>query len=322
MMGNLAAATTQEQLPKKTAKMSQMRRKKLFYCYLFIFPQLILFLSFTLYPIVMSYVYSFFNWSGFGPLTDFVGFDNYWETIQDPLFWNAFKNSFIFMFFLVIIQVPLALVVAITLNSDWMKGATLFRTIYFLPVVTTTAVIGIVMRFIFGAYNGLVNEILIKIGIISSPIDWLGSMDTALIIVIVVGIWKTFGMKMVYWLAALQSLPKELYEAAKVDGANAMQSFRYITIPLLLPVGSVILLLSTVNALHVFDLVKSMTNGGPAFSTDMVDLYIYRYAFEGMGLPRSGFASAAGIFYGIAILFISLILGILVKRSGGKKAAH
>ncbi len=323
-MGNAAASTAglQEQAPKKTTKMSRMRRKKLFYCYLFILPQLILFLGFTLYPIGMSYVYSLFNWSGFGPLTEFIGLENYWETIQDPLFWNAFKNSFIFMFFLVLIQVPLALLMAIILNSEWMKGAVIFRTIYFLPVVTTTAVIGVVMRFIFGAYNGLVNEVLMKIGLISAPIDWLGSMDTALLIVIVVGIWKTFGMKMVYWLAALQSLPKELYEAAKVDGANAIQSFRYITIPLLLPVGSVILLLSTVNALHVFDLVKSMTNGGPAFSTDMVDLYIYRYAFEGMGMPRSGFASAAGIFYGIAILFISLILGVLVKRSGGKKGAQ
>ncbi|WP_087569998.1 MULTISPECIES: carbohydrate ABC transporter permease [Paenibacillus] len=305
-----------------SSKMSRIRRKKLFYCYLFILPQLVLFLAFTLYPIIMSYVYSFYNWSGFGPLKDFIGFENYVETVRDPLFWNAFKNSFIFMFFLVVIQLPLALLMAITLNSNWLKGATLFRTLYFLPVVTTTAVIGVVMRFIFGSYNGLVNEILMKIGIIGAPIDWLGSMDTALVIVIAVGIWKTFGMKMVYWLAALQSLPKELYEAAKVDGASAVQSFRYITIPLLLPVGSVILLLSTVNALHVFDLVKSMTNGGPAFSTDMVDLYIYRYAFEGMGMPRSGFASAAGIFYGIAILFISLILGILVKRSGGKKAAH
>lgn len=310
-------------VPKAQAsKISLMRRKKLFYCYLFILPQLVLFLGFTLYPIVMSYVYSFFDWNGFGPLKDFIGFDNYIETVRDPLFWNAFKNSFIFMFFLVLIQVPFALLMALLLNSNWLKGATLFRTIYFLPVVTTTAVVGVVMRFIFGAYNGLVNEILMKLGILEKPVDWLGSMDTALIIVILVGIWKTFGMKMVYWLAALQSLPKELYEAAKVDGANLWQSFRFITLPLLLPVGSVILLLSTVNALHVFDLVKSMTNGGPAFRTDMVDLYIYRYAFEGMGMPRSGFASAAGIFYGIAILFISLILGVLVKRSGGKKASH
>ncbi|WP_246314113.1 carbohydrate ABC transporter permease [Paenibacillus foliorum] len=303
-------------------KISKNRRKKLIYCYIFILPQLALFLAFTIYPIIMSYVYSFFNWSGYGSLSNFAGLENYAETISDPFFWNAFKNSFIFMFFVVLIQVPLALVIAILLNSSWLKGATVYRTIYFLPVVTTTAVIGIVMRFIFGAYKGLINEILIAVGILDKPIDWLGSMDTAMMIIILVGIWKTFGMKMVYWLAALQSLPKELFEAAKVDGANWLQTFRYVMFPLLLPVGSVILLLSSVNALHVFDLVKSMTNGGPAFHTDMVDLYIYRYAFEGGGMPRAGFASAAGVVYGFAILFVSLILGIVVKKTGGKQSSH
>jgi ABC-type sugar transport system permease subunit len=303
-------------------KISKNRRKKLIYCYLFILPQLVLFLAFTIYPIIMSYVYSFFNWSGYGALSDFIGFDNYLETILDPFFWNAFKNSFIFMFFVVLIQVPLALLIAIILNSSWLKGATIYRTIYFLPVVTTTAVIGLVMRFIFGVYKGLVNEILMAIGILDKPVDWLGSLDTAMLIVIVVGIWKTFGMKMVYWLAALQSLPKELFEAAKMDGANSWQTFRFVMFPLLLPVGSVIVLLSSVNALHVFDLVKSMTNGGPAFHTDMVDLYIYRYAFEGGGMPRTGFASAAGVVYGFAILFVSLLLGIVVKKSGGKQSSH
>ncbi|MFD0675841.1 MULTISPECIES: carbohydrate ABC transporter permease [unclassified Paenibacillus] len=303
-------------------KISKNRRKKLIYCYIFILPQLALFLAFTIYPIIMSYVYSFFNWSGYGSLSNFIGLENYAETISDPFFWNAFKNSFIFMFFVVLVQVPLALLIAILLNSSWLKGATIYRTIYFLPVVTTTAVIGIVMRFIFGAYKGLINEMLIAVGILDKPIDWLGSMDTAMMIIILVGIWKTFGMKMVYWLAALQSLPKELFEAAKVDGANWLQTFRYVMFPLLLPVGSVILLLSSVNALHVFDLVKSMTNGGPAFHTDMVDLYIYRYAFEGGGMPRAGFASAAGVVYGFAILFVSLILGIVVKKTGGKQSSH
>ncbi|MCR8632978.1 carbohydrate ABC transporter permease [Paenibacillus radicis (ex Xue et al. 2023)] len=303
-------------------KISKNRRKKLIYCYIFILPQLALFLAFTIYPIIMSYVYSFFNWSGYGSLSNFIGLENYAETISDPFFWNAFKNSFIFMFFVVLVQVPLALLIAILLNSSWLKGATVYRTIYFLPVVTTTAVIGIVMRFIFGAYKGLINEMLLAVGILDKPVDWLGSMDTAMMIIILVGIWKTFGMKMVYWLAALQSLPKELFEAAKVDGANWLQTFRYVMFPLLLPVGSVILLLSSVNALHVFDLVKSMTNGGPAFHTDMVDLYIYRYAFEGGGMPRAGFASAAGVVYGFAILFVSLILGIVVKKTGGKQSSH
>ncbi|WP_240762362.1 carbohydrate ABC transporter permease [Paenibacillus thalictri] len=303
-------------------KISRNRKKKLLFCYLFILPQLALFLAFTIYPIIMSYVYSFFNWNGYGSLQEFVGFANYMETIADPFFWNAFKNSFLFMFFVVLIQVPLALLIAILLNSKWLKGATFYRTIYFLPVVTTTAVIGLVMRFIFGVYKGLVNELLITAGIIDKPIDWLGSLDTAMLVIIMVGIWKTFGMKMVYWLAALQSLPKELFEAAKVDGANMWQTFRFVMLPLLLPVGSVIVLLSSVNALHVFDLVKSMTNGGPAFHTDMVDLYIYRYAFEGGGMPRAGFASAAGVVYGFAILLVSLILGLIVKKTGGKQASH
>jgi ABC-type sugar transport system permease subunit len=302
-----------------TGSRSHFQRRKRLWCYLFIFPQLIMLLLFTIYPIIMSYVYSFFRWNGFGPLDEFIGFANFIETVYDPLFWNAFKNNFIFMFVLVLIQVPSALFVALLLNASWLKGATFYRTIFFLPVVTTTAVVGIVMRFIFGAYKGFVNEVLLKLRIIDQPIDWLGSIDTALIIVIVVGIWKNFGMKMIYWLAGLQSLPKDLFEAARVDGASPVQAFKYITIPLLIPVGSVILLLSAVNALHVFDLVKSMTEGGPAFSTDMVDLYIYRYAFGGQGEARVGFASAAGIFYGIAVLLISVVLGLLVKKTGGKK---
>jgi ABC-type sugar transport system permease subunit len=298
--------------------LSGERRREMLWCYLFILPQLVLFFLFTLYPIVMSYVYSFFRWSGIGPLGEFLGFANYLETISDPLFWNAFKNSFIFMAGVVLIQVPLALLMALLLNAKWLKGSAFYRTIYFLPVVTTTAVVGIVMRFIFGAYKGLINEVLMKVGILDAPMDWLGSMDTALLVVILVGIWKTFGMKMIYWLAGLQSLPQDIYEAARVDGANVVQTFRHITVPLLIPIGSVIVLLSATNALHVFDLVKSMTEGGPAFATDMVDLYVYRYAFESSGQARIGFASAAGVFYGIAILFITLLLGAIVKKTGGK----
>jgi multiple sugar transport system permease protein len=306
--------------PSRGIRAAAFRRRKMLWCYIFILPQLVLFLSLTVYPIIMSYIYSFFRWSGYGPLEEFVGLANFLETIREPIFWNAFKNSFIFMISLVVIQVPLALIMALLLNASWFKGATVFRLIYFLPVVTTTAVVGLVMRFIFGAYKGLVNEVLIKVGILDKPVDWLGSMDTALIIVILVGIWKNFGMKMIYWLAGLQSLPQDIYEAAKVDGATPLQSFRYITLPLLIPVGSVIVLLAAVNALHVFDLVQSMTGGGPALSTDMVDVYIYRYAFAGeFGDARVGFASAAGVFYGFATLFVSLIFGGIARLTGGRQ---
>jgi len=296
------------------------RTRKQLWCLLFIAPQLILFVLFAAYPIVMSYVYAFFNWSGFGPLKDFVGFSNFMETIRDPFFWNAFRNSMTYMFYIVVIQVPLALLMALLLNAGWLKGKAFYRMIYFLPVVTTTAVEGLVMRFIFGAYKGVLNEILLRIGVIRAPVDWLGSIDTAFFIVVIVGIWKSFGMKMIYWLAGIQSLPKEVFEAARIDGAGPVQLLRYITVPLLLPVGSVILLISAVNALHVFDLVKSMTDGGPAFKTDMVDLYIYRYAFSSNGEARVGFASAAGVLYGIVVMVISLVLGYFVKLTGGRTA--
>ena len=304
----------------KTNKRFSMKHRRWLWCYLFLLPQIILYLTFTLYPMVMSYVYAFFDWSGIGAFHhDYVGFENFIETLTDPLFWNAFKNSFIFMGSIVVIQVPLALLLALLLSASWLKGATVYRTLYFLPVVTTTAVVGLVMRFIFGAYKGLVNEILMAIGLLDKPIDWLGSVDTALIIVILVGVWKYFGIKLIYWLAGIAALPKDLYEAAKVDGATAFQSFRYITIPLLIPVGAVIVLLSAVNALHVFDLVQSMTGGGPSFSTDMVDVYIYRYAFGGGGESRVGFASAAGVIYGLAIVLVSAVFGIFVRLTGGKK---
>jgi ABC-type sugar transport system permease subunit len=305
----------------KRTRFHYQARKQL-WCLLFIAPQLVLFLLFTLYPIIMSYVYAFFNWSGFGALQDYVGLANFKETLYDPIFWNAFRNSLTFMLYVVVIQVPLALLMALLLNASWFKGKTVYRLIYFLPVVTTTAVVGLVMRFIFGAYKGLVNEVLIRIGLLNAPVDWLGSIDTAFLIVVLVGIWKSFGLKLVYWLAGIQSLPKDVFEAAKIDGAGPVQMLRYITIPLLLPVGSVILLMSAVNALHVFDLVKAMTDGGPAFKTDMVDVYIYRYAFSGKGEARVGFASAAGVLYGIVVMIISLVLGLLVKLTGGRKSGN
>ncbi|SFJ76531.1 multiple sugar transport system permease protein [Paenibacillus sp. UNC496MF] len=307
---------------KRTGPLVGFRTRQQFWCLAFIAPQLALFLLFTAYPIVMSYVYAFFDWDGYGPPHDYVGFDNFIETLTDPIFWNAFRNSLLFMAYVVAVQVPLALLLALLLNAERLRGKIIYRTIYFLPVVTTTAVVGLVMRFIFGAYKGVVNELLIKLGLLSAPVDWLGSIDTAFLVVVLVGIWKTFGMKLVYWLAGIQSLPKELYESARIDGASAPQLLRYITIPLLLPIGSVILLMSAVNALHVFDLVKAMTDGGPAFKTDMVDVYIYRYAFSGNGGARVGFASAAGVAYGIVVMIISLALGLLVRWSGGRRNAE
>nr|WP_276562907.1 sugar ABC transporter permease [Paenibacillus anseongense] len=210
---------------------------------------------------------------------------------------------------------------ALVLNQALFKGKVFYRTVYFLPVVTTTSTVGIVMKFIFGNENALVNEALMGLGVLSKPIPWLGQADTAMVVLILIGSWKFFGMVLVYWLAGLQSLPKDVYEAAKTDGANGVQTLRYITLPLLAPVGAVILLLTVVNSMHVFDLVKTLTGGGPFYATETVDLYIYNFAFSTSGFPQIGYASAAGIVFGVAIFILTALLGLLVKslqQAGGR----
>ena len=136
---------------------------------------------------------------------------------------------------LVLLNLPTTLVMAIILNNPRLKGASIYRVIFFLPVVTTTAIVGIVMTYIFGPFNGVVNIVLMKMGLIAKPVHWLGQVATALPTIIVVATWKGFGTNMLYWLAGLQAIPLELYEAAKVDGANPAQTFFRITIPLAAP---------------------------------------------------------------------------------------
>jgi len=283
------------------------------WAYLFVLPQFVFFIAFTIYPIVMSYVYSLFKWSGIGPLKLFVGWDNYVRVLQDERFWNAFQNTFIYVAGTTILLLPTTLLMAVVLNRGVQKGKVLYRVIYFLPVITTTAIVGLIMRSIFGNKNALLNELLMAIGLLDEPYPWLTRASSAMIIVILVGAWKFFGMMMVYWLAGLQSLPSDVYEAASIDGCGPVQSFRYITVPLLLPIGAVILLLSVVSGLHVFDLVKTLTEGGPYYGTDVMDLYIYRYAFDSSGPPAFGYASAAGIVFGLSILVITLLIGGLVR---------
>lgn len=300
---------------------SRRTRIRYLWAYALIGPQVLFFLAFTVYPIVMSYVYSFYEWSGFGPLENFIGWDNFIKLVHEQAFWNAFRNSLIYMTAKTVILLPTTLMLALVLNQALFKGKVFYRTIYFLPVVTTTSTVGIVMKFIFGNENALVNEALMELGVLSNPIPWLGQADTAMFVLILIGSWKFFGMVLVYWLAGLQTLPKDVYEAAKMDGANGLQTLRYITLPLLAPVGAVILLLTVVNSMHVFDLVKTLTGGGPFYATETVDLYIYNFAFSTSGFPQIGYASAAGIVFGVAIFILTALLGLLVKwlqQAGGR----
>jgi ABC-type sugar transport system permease subunit len=293
------------------------------WCYVFMLPSLVLAGMFTFYPMVMSWYFSFLDWTGFTADRNFVGLDNYRELVDDPMFWHAFGRSFLFVLVAVPIRLVLSLLIAILLNNQAFKLAPVFRTFFFLPVVTTAAIVGIVMTFVMSPFHGPVNQALTGLGLIDAPIDFLGNPHTALWSVMAVEIWKNFGITMIYWLAALQTVPRMLYEAAQVDGAGRFQLLRHITVPMLLPFAAIIVLLTANATLHVFAVVQAMTKGGPYFSTQVIEVYIYQTAFaadQAGGVPRLGYASAAGCFFGVVVMLIALLQVYAARKAGQARA--
>ena len=289
------------------------------WCYLFMLPSLVLAAMFTFYPIVDSWYISFLNWSGFTAEREWIGLDNYREVIGDSYFWAAFRRSFVFLGVSLPIRLGLALFLAILLNDQALKLSPVFRTFFFIPVVTTAAIVGIVMTFVFSPFNGPVNKALLGSGLAARPVDFLGNPDTALWTVLAVFVWKNLGITMIYWLASLQTIPAELYEAARIDGARPREIFRHITVPLLVPFTIIITLITAVQTLHVFPLVQSMTGGGPFFASEVIEVYIYRTAFGEGGIPRLGYASAAAVFFGLTTLFIAIIQGWGLRRANAAR---
>jgi multiple sugar transport system permease protein len=290
------------------------------WCYLFALPNLILAGMFTFYPTVMSWYFSFLDWSGFTSDKEWIGLENFREIIGDQFFWDAYQRSFLFMLVAVPIQVILALIVALILNDQSYKLGPFFRTVFFLPVVTSAAIIGIVMKFVFSPFNGPANKILLESGLSSRPIDFLGNPDTALWTIAAIWIWKWFGITMIYWLAALQVVPQDIYEAARLDGAGRWNLHKDITLPMVFPFAVVIVLITVVGSLNVFGLVQTMTAGGPYFASEVMEVFIYRNAFGESGIPRLGYASAAALFFGLTVLVLSLLQGWGLKKANDARS--
>jgi multiple sugar transport system permease protein len=287
--------------------------------YVFLTPTAILYSLFVIWPIIASYWFSMLDWNGFDASPKFVGLSNYGEIVQDPQFWSAFRNSFIFMGLVVPIRVSVAFLIALMVNNPRLPFANFFRTAFFLPVVTTTAIIGVMMTFVLDPAGGPVNLIIMKLGLVQRPVDFLGS-NIGLYSAVGVDLWKWLGLTMIYWLAALQTVPVEVLEAAQVDGAKSYQVLWYVTLPLLRPFAAIIILITALGSLHAFDLILTLTGGGPALSTEVIELYIYRWAFTA-SIPRLGYASAAAVFFGLATLLLALgqILAFRgVRRGGGE----
>lgn len=277
---------------------------------LFLLPALILFLIFVLYPIIQSVYYSMFDWKGFGPAVDFVGLDNFIKIIQDKVFLIALRNGLLIIIFSLLIQLPLSMFLAVMVARD-LPGRAFFRTIFFMPYVLSEVITAYIWLFLFNPdpERGFLNAIVTLWG--SEPILWLGNTDIVLITVFVVLTWKYFGFHMLLYLTGLQNIPTEIEEAARIDGANAVQSFFRITLPLL---GSTIrtsVYLSVIGALQVFALVWIMTKGGPVNASEMLATYMYRFTFVRFQL---GYGSAVAIYMFLLCVAFSLIYQRLTRQ--------
>lgn len=288
--------------PTTPQRRSRQRRRNL-WIYAFLLPTFVLYGLYTIYPIVASYWYSLVEWNGFSSDQRFVGISNYEKVLADPMFWSSVRITLVFMLIVAPLRVFGAFFLAILLNSPKLPFANFFRTAYFLPVVTTTAIVGVVMRFILDPASGPFAAVLRWFDL--PPLDLLGSSSTALVTAALVYVWKFFGITMIYWLAALQTIPRDLYEAARIDGANGLKIFRHITLPMLMPFLLIISVLTIEDCFRAFDLMYAMTAGGPFFSTEIIEIYIYRWAFAA-SIPQLGFASAAAVMFGLLVLVVVL----------------
>jgi multiple sugar transport system permease protein/raffinose/stachyose/melibiose transport system permease protein len=284
--------------------------------YLFLLPALVLIGLFTLVPFVQGIVLSFQSWDGIGTDTPFVGLRNYQRVLHDTIFWNSMGNVAIFGTVGFFLGNILSLGMAVAVNR-LRRGAAFYRTVYYVPGIFSVVVVGLLFRWLLHPTIGIVNRVLGAVGLASLQHNWLADTATALPSVAAVYIWYHWGFGFLLFLAGLQGIPKELYEAAALDGARAWAQFRYITWPQLVPVTTIVSILTLLSALQIFGTVQVLTNGGPGYHTEVPTLRIYKEAFE---FQRYGSAAAMSVVFGIGLVALSLLQLWVTRRATGAGA--
>lgn len=287
------------------------RRKNLkqnLIAYSFILPNLLGFATFTLIPMAFSLVLAFMHWDGANVVT-WAGLDNFRALLNDETFRIALGNTFYYVIGTVPPTMLASLGLALLLNQP-LRGRDFFRTTFFFPYVASLVAVAVVWNMLFHPAMGPVNQLLTTLGV-ENPPRWTASVDWAMPTVIMASIWKGMGYYMVIYLAALQGIPSYLYEAAEIDGANAWQKFRYVTLPMLTPATFFVSIMLTIASFKVFDLILVMTGGGPGRATNVLVIHTYNMAFRQF---RFGYSSAIAMVLFLIVLTITIVQFRLEKR--------
>jgi ABC-type sugar transport system permease subunit len=271
---------------------------------IFIAPGVAYFLVFWILPVILAAVQSVSRWKA-GRAAGFIGLKNYIDLLNDPLFHNSVSASAVISGGAVLLTFTIALGLALLLNDETLRGGRWFRIIIFLPVVTDWVATGLIWQLIFLPYQGVLPGIFFNLGLRDlMSLGWTSSRQLAPLAIIIFIVWKTTGLYTVILLAGLKSVPKPLVEAARVDGANAWQAFRHVTMPLLAPITVFVVVSSFVSTVGLFEPVFMLTGGGPADATKTLPLFLYEQFFQ---FQAGGYASAAGMLFLFICLFFALV---------------
>ncbi len=309
-----AATTTQIGARPKAGqpRLNARQRSDLRTIALFLTPAIAFYLLFLVLPILQAIYVSFFQWKGFGPPTNFVGLDNYAEIIRDKYFVKGLTNALLIVVLSIGVQLPLALALALMVGRR-LPGRAFFRTVFFLPYVLSEVMAAVIWLSMFNPdpTRGFLNGLLAAISPSAEPIAWLGDLNVVMISIFMALTWKFFGLHLLLFMAGLQNIPREVEEAAAIDGASTMQSIRYVTIPMLGSTIRLVVYLSVLGSLSQFALVWVMTEGGPAHASEMLATYMYRSGFIRF---QFGYGSAVAMLMFMMCLAFSVIYQRLVMR--------
>lgn len=274
--------------------------------WLFILPALAGTFIFIIIPVICSFALSFSKWDLLSPI-EFVGLENYRLLFKEPLFYKILINTVVFAISTSVFGVIIPLILACILNSK-IRGSEFFKTAYFLPFITPMIVVGVIWEWIFDPNIGFINYIL------NIHINWLYDSNFAMPALIIVSVWKLIGYNMIIFLGALSAISQNMFEAAKIDGANPIQTFIYVTVPLLSPSIFFVVIITAISSFQVFDLIYLMTQGGPLDSTNVIVYSIYKNAFEYFNVGK-----ASAIAY---VLFFIILVLTLIQWSIRKKLVY
>lgn len=277
---------------------------------LFLLPGSLLYLIFIFLPVFQAIYYSLYRWNGLGPLTDFAGLANYQVAFKSATFLSAFLHNVEILVLSLVFQLTLSLFLALVIGKT-LPGRTFFRTIFFMPYILSEVVGGVIWIYIYEPNGGLLNTALQAVIPGFQPQAWLADPHLVLGAIFVAMIWKYFGLHLVLYVAAIQNIPDEVIEAARIDGASSFQVLRYISVPLLSSTIRLTIFLSALGSLQYFDLIWIMSGGGPVHASETMATYLYKYGFQSFEL---GYGSAVGVVMIVVCFAFSLLYQRFIMR--------